>query len=71
MSNKLEPSDLAFPVSDTDGNVYSGMTIREHFASIAMQGITSKEDAWGEDHAAKTAVKYADALISELNKGVS
>lgn len=45
-----------------------GMTIRQFYAGLAMQGvlITHGEDLDGV--IASRAVKYADALIEELNK---
>lgn len=47
---------------------WSGMTKREMFAMSAMQGLcTHKDYLWFGD-AAKAAVKYADALLAELEK---
>ena len=59
--------DLVFPNTILDIN--SGLTKRELFATIAMQGMLAN----GVDrHAAHTnaiyAVQHADALINELNK---
>lgn len=50
---------------------HSGLTKRELFAAMAMQGLlsdwpTNYESA--AENAAKTAVKFADALINELNE---
>lgn len=55
-----------------DGN--SGITIRQHFAALAMQGIVSNScEDWSKPdidpfYIARAAIKYADALITELNK---
>lgn len=55
----------------------SGLTKREHFAAIAMQGWISATNISNvpihevdnmPEIAAKWAVKYADALIESLNK---
>jgi hypothetical protein len=46
-----------------------GMTLREHFASLAMQGIMSNEGGFDPLVVAKNSVLMADALIEELNKG--
>ena len=47
---------------------YSGLSIRQHFAALAMQaGITADPDRKPE-YIANDAVLYADALIAELNK---
>jgi hypothetical protein len=43
-----------------------GLTKREYFAAMAMQGIISKT-GWGEEEAARHAVNCADALINALN----
>jgi hypothetical protein len=56
---------------------YSGLTIRQHFAAMAMQGLLSIYDANGQGlvpnednvkYMAKLSLKAADALINELNK---
>ena len=44
-----------------------GLTKREYFAAMAMQGITSRI-GWDAEDAAKHAVNCADALINALNK---
>ncbi len=63
--------------SATYGNVYShgGITIRQHFASLAMQGLLVRykiDERYGNSASypmvAEMAVKEADALIEELNK---
>jgi glycerol kinase len=48
----------------------TGLTKREYFAAMAMQGILSNEDNSYEtaEDKAETAVKSADALIEALNK---
>lgn len=50
-----------------------GLTKREHFAAMAMQGILSAGDKYNEcgitfDSVARNAVKQADALLEELSK---
>lgn len=48
---------------------YSGLTKREYFAIKALQGIlaNSSEDI-SEEMASKEAVRFADALLEELDK---
>ena len=54
----------------------SGLTKREHFAGLAMQGILSssfigdfcKSDAVCPAAVSKAAVNYADALLRELDE---
>jgi hypothetical protein len=47
-----------------------GLTKREHFAGLAMQGLMQTPLETPED-IAQLAVEHADALILELNKGVT
>lgn len=51
---------------------YSGLTKREYFAAMAMQGLTSgNEDINRSDfinYRTERAVQMADALIEQLNK---
>ncbi len=63
-----KPQDQAFPVPTTehDGGHF-GLTKREHFAALALQGIASR-GATDPKYAAISAVMYADALIAALNE---
>ncbi len=47
-----------------------GLTKREHFACLAMQGIVSSDTRriYGSERVAIDAVSYADALLKELEK---
>lgn len=47
---------------------YPGLTVREHFASLALQGLAACGDYWSRNprEAAARAVALADALIEEL-----
>lgn len=48
-----------------------GLSKREHFASMAMQGMLSNEETsnyYNTDTLTEFAVEYADLLIAELNK---
>jgi hypothetical protein len=62
------------PVSSEHYKNILGLTKREYFAAIAMQGMLSKmEDALKReqqfiDNVAIKAVRYSDALINALNK---
>jgi hypothetical protein len=51
----------------------TGLTKREHFAGLAMQGLCSGCDSdgcWTHDAGitAAAAIEYADALLAELSK---
>jgi hypothetical protein len=45
-----------------------GLTKREYFAAMAMQGILASSADRGETAAGNMAVKFADAIIQALNK---
>jgi hypothetical protein len=64
---KTEPNAPAFTTSLEQ--VYQGLTKREYFAAMALQGILSNASGIKDEaHWCKFAVIYADALIAELNK---
>ena len=44
----------------------SGLTKREHFAAMAMQGFCALDGPCTPEQAAYVAVRYADALLAEL-----
>ena len=63
-------NESAFPSHGTMGEVaYQGVTKREYFAAMAMQGFCAAPDATGKytDYA-RDAVRTADALLAELAK---
>lgn len=66
MINEYEP---AFPTTNwgNQNENMHGLTIRQHFAAMAMQGRCVDPKTSIED-LAKEAVRIADALINELNK---
>jgi len=74
---KTEPTSQAFPVAATTEDVgHFGMTKREYFAALALQGLLSNpEDCDAEENPedlapsyARSSVIYADALIAALNE---
>ena len=70
----------ASPIFDSEGNCHSsnmnneyGLTKREYFAGLAMQGMSSHPDFYGNSETfsndiARDCVKFADALLEELDK---
>lgn len=46
---------------------FAGLTKREYFAAMAMQGILAKSDA-PMSYAARDAVMFADELLAELER---
>jgi len=46
------------------------MTLRDHFAGLAMQGLLSAdpENRWGDEDCAKFAYEQADAMLKERSK---
>lgn len=65
-----EATSNAFPMRNPDPseNDEFGLTKREYFAAMAMQGILSGAQYIDYEKFAKVAVESADALIAELNK---
>lgn len=71
--------DLAYPTNIIDPDnrfkpsYHTGMSKREYFAAIAMQGIVSNHamiDTLNWGWLSEKSVEAADALISELNKNL-
>jgi len=80
MNNADKP---AMPLRGVDGGIFScrdgyleqadiasGLTKREHFAAMAMQGILAKygPDEQRHETTATDAIDLADALLAELEK---
>jgi hypothetical protein len=74
MSRADEP---AFPVvtqwRDENGKSFSGLTLRQYYAGLAMQGMSGRDtyDAGQAtpEQRAKLAVIEADALLAALERG--
>lgn len=66
-----DPNDAVHPAGEND---MGGITIRQHFAAMAMAAtLTASHGQYGfheprPENVAVNAVRYADALIAELNK---
>lgn len=68
MNLKANGEPLAFP---TGCPADRGLTKREYFAAVALQGLASRDGGNPEVNCApdvRAAVMYADALIAELAK---
>ena len=67
-------NDTAYPLPEryTEHEDFDGLTKREYFAAMAMQGIIAAHNIYetGIDNEvnARTAINAADALIEALNK---
>ncbi len=61
--------DRVFPPSISNGGrEHEGMSLRDHFASLAMQGICANGGAWGDMHISEittSAYKLADAMLKQ------
>lgn len=60
-------SAFARPADSLDDGS-AGLTKREYFAAMAMQGLAANPDPISTSGIARIAVSLADALIAELNK---
>jgi hypothetical protein len=69
MENKeTKPNNSAFPIIAEDYIIDGGLTKREYFASMALQGLLSMYGSDYQVQIAKDAIYWADSLIEELNK---
>ena len=76
MTNANDPVTPHLTYNTTSGHAngfMKGLTKREHFAAMAMQGILSNSEGWDNTgthlrYVSNMATKYADALIEALNK---
>ena len=68
-TNKYDP---AFPTHDYFDEkltgIVPGLTKREYFAAMALQGLLANSGLNDNPDDAKTAVEIADALIARLNQ---
>jgi hypothetical protein len=72
---KTNQDDAAFPIFDSDGQHFlkhGGLSKREYFAALALQGILSSTalnlDEYDPNLNADLAIGAADILIYRLNK---
>lgn len=63
-----DPNEAAFPTLYPDGTEYGGLTKREYFAAMALQGLLAANRPEDFDPPAKEAVYFAGALIAALNE---
>ena len=66
---RTKAKNPAFPLISDEGYVINaGLTKREYFALMALQGMLAKYGSDYQVNNAKEAIYWADALIEELNK---
>jgi hypothetical protein len=67
---ETKKNESAFSIITEDYIINAGLTKREFFAVMAMQGIISNKDGLDIkiERIVESAVDTADALIEELNK---
>lgn len=71
----MEPKDggPAYPIP-SDGvsfGTHPGMSLRDHFAGLAMQGLLANQDArlMTSTEYARIAYEHADAMLTERERG--
>jgi len=58
---------MAFPTQVVNGELHTGLTKREYFAAMAMQGLISKQGELNNaEIRARIAVIHADELLKAL-----
>ena len=67
---ETKKNESAFPIIAEDYIIDGGLTKREYFAAMALQGIIANKDGLDIkiERIVESAVDTADALIEELNK---
>lgn len=81
MESKINPNDPAYPINIPEGHTLvngipgNGLTKREYFAGLAMQGLCAYNGSSGSNagpgNIAVRSLEIADALLAELNKPVT
>ena len=64
----IHPLYQGDPLYTQDKIGWAGLSKREYFAALALQGLCASGKFFTKEPYAKVAVEYADALIEELNK---
>jgi hypothetical protein len=67
---ETKKNESAFPIIAEDYIIDGGLSKREYFAAMALQGIIANKDGLDIkiERIVESAVDTADALIEELNK---
>ena len=65
---ETKPNESINIIEYNNNYTSTGLTKREYFAAMAMQGLLTKFGNDYELQIAKDAIYWADALIEELNK---
>lgn len=66
--HRTNPDDSAGPYFSPECGTSHGLTKREHFAAMAMQGILTRPTNLTFDTVATQSVRMADVLIAALNQ---
>lgn len=61
---------VAFPADSREARTFAGLSVREHFAAMAMQGLIAGHSCMRDDQqlAAHWAVVHADALLAAFQR---
>ncbi len=67
MENGKQP---AYPTSNSDRGIEQGLTKREYFAGLAMQGICSNPslESYSLQEKVQSSIAWADELLKQLEK---
>ena len=65
---ETKKNESAFPIIAEDYIIDGGLTKREYFAAMALQGLLADYESESIEDYSKYAVKLADSLIEELSK---
>jgi hypothetical protein len=65
---KTNPDEPIQTIEYNNNYISNGLTKREYFAAMALQGLLATNSTTTIEYYAIDAVRIADALIDELNK---
>jgi hypothetical protein len=70
LEKEAKDAAFPFPINHSDICVIKGLSKREYFAAMAMQGylVNNAKTGIKDDEISRWSVEAADALIAELNK---
>jgi hypothetical protein len=65
---KRKPNEPIHTIEYNNNYISNGLTKREYFAVMALQGLLANSNIQLDGASANTAILFADALIEELSK---
>jgi hypothetical protein len=64
----MKTNELVFPVKQIGNDLSTGMTLRDYFAGLAMQGMITRTNQSTKEEISEYAYEVADAMLEERSK---